>query len=118
MGALMLRMARAAQPRCASLLCAGRTQYAVRNYVGIKILEEKGKAQENMCWAQEDEKLLKQMIANNPELDPAYQGIKGMITNDAAANTTDKVKLIFMKHGIPPMNKALIADIVALVDKA
>merc|ERR1719473_1999559 len=92
----------------------------VRNATGIKIMEEKGKAMEKMYWAQEDEKLLKKMLENNPELDPAYQGIAGILSGaEGAANSVeDKVKLVFIKHGIPPTNKALVADIAALVSSS
>ncbi|CAJ1395727.1 unnamed protein product [Effrenium voratum] len=84
---------------------------------GIRILEEAHKAQENLYMHQEDEKLLAKMIANHPELSPEYQGIKGIMMDDSQ-KVEDKVKMIFMKHGIPPVNKALIQDIVALVDTA
>eukprot|EP00435_Cladocopium_sp_Y103_P014536 s1971_g3.t1 len=43
-----------------------------------------------------------------------YQGIKGIMMDDSH-KVEDKVKLIFMKHGIPPVNKALIQDIIDLV---
>merc|ERR1719387_3224283 len=86
----------------------------IRNAVGIKILEDKGKAAENFYWAQEEEKLLKKMIENNPELDPAFQGVGGI---DDGSSTADKVKMIFIKHGIPPVNKALIGDLVTLIEK-
>ena len=76
----------------------------VRFSSGIKILED-GKAAETLYWHQEDEKLLKKMIKNNPELDPAFSGIAGF-ASDASCSTTEKVKLLFMKHGIPPVNKA------------
>eukprot|EP00933_Yihiella_yeosuensis_P066825 TRINITY_DN7129_c0_g2_i1.p1 TRINITY_DN7129_c0_g2~~TRINITY_DN7129_c0_g2_i1.p1 ORF type:complete len:112 (+),score=31.84 TRINITY_DN7129_c0_g2_i1:71-406(+) len=82
---------------------------------GIKILEDSGKAQENYYWAQEDERLIKQMLANHPELSPEYQGISNILGQDSV-NISDKVKLVFIKHGIPPVNKALIADIVALAE--
>lgn len=81
---------------------------------GIRILEEAHKAQENLYMHQEDEKLLRKMIANHPELSPEYQGIKGIMMDDSH-KVEDKVKLIFMKHGIPPVNKALIQDIIDLV---
>lgn len=82
---------------------------------GIRILEEAHKAQENLYMHQEDEKLLRKMIANNPELNPEYQGIKGIL-DDSSHKVEDKVKMIFMKHGIPPINKALIKDIVDLIE--
>mmetsp|Transcript_46505 Transcript_46505/g.129431 ORF Transcript_46505/g.129431 Transcript_46505/m.129431 type:complete len:117 (+) Transcript_46505:114-464(+) len=87
----------------------------VRGLTGIKILEDVGHAKEALYWAQEDERLIKKMIENNPDLDPALGNIKGMI--DDGSSTADKVKLAFAKHGIPPINKALIADIVALIEK-
>merc|ERR1719343_761120 len=70
-----------------------------RGAVGIKIMEDKGKAQESLYWAQEDEKLLKKMLENNPDLNPEYQGISGILDGDHGAGTTDRIKLIFMKHG-------------------
>mmetsp|Transcript_90824 Transcript_90824/g.234534 ORF Transcript_90824/g.234534 Transcript_90824/m.234534 type:complete len:138 (+) Transcript_90824:89-502(+) len=83
---------------------------------GIKILDDKEKAEENLYWAREDERLLRKMIDSHPELNPEYQGISGILTDDAHASVTDKVKMIFMKHGIPPVNKTLIGDIVQLVE--
>ncbi|OLQ14929.1 hypothetical protein AK812_SmicGene921 [Symbiodinium microadriaticum] len=44
-----------------------------------------------------------------------YQGIKGIL-DDSSHKVEDKVKMIFMKHGIPPINKALIKDIVDLIE--
>eukprot|EP00913_Durusdinium_trenchii_P002554 g2363.t1 len=87
---------------------------AARFAGGIRILEEAHKAQENLYMHQEDERLLAKMIANHPELSPEYQGIKGIMMDDAH-KVEDKVKMIFMKHGIPPVNKALVQDIVDLV---
>mmetsp|Transcript_97958 Transcript_97958/g.277080 ORF Transcript_97958/g.277080 Transcript_97958/m.277080 type:complete len:117 (-) Transcript_97958:72-422(-) len=86
-----------------------------RGITGIKIIEEQGHARENLYWAQEDEKLLKKMIENNPELDPMFGDVNGMV--DDGSSTSDKVKMVFAKHGIPPINKSLIADIVALIEK-
>ncbi|CAK9009417.1 unnamed protein product [Durusdinium trenchii] len=77
---------------------------AARFAGGIRILEEAHKAQENLYMHQEDERLLAKMIANHPELSPEYQGIKGIMMDDAH-KVEDKVKMIFMKHGIPPVNK-------------
>eukprot|EP00406_Dinophysis_acuminata_P012830 CAMPEP_0179238568 /NCGR_PEP_ID=MMETSP0797-20121207/15013_1 /TAXON_ID=47934 /ORGANISM="Dinophysis acuminata, Strain DAEP01" /LENGTH=58 /DNA_ID=CAMNT_0020945865 /DNA_START=62 /DNA_END=235 /DNA_ORIENTATION=+ len=57
MAAMLRAASRVGRPLCASV----RPQQAVR-YIGIKILEEKGKAQESLYWAQEDERLLKKMI--------------------------------------------------------
>merc|ERR1719479_824129 len=86
-------------------------QTTMRNAGGIKILEESNKAKEALYWHQEDEKLLKKMIENNPDLNPEFAGVAG-IAGDASCSITEKVKLVFMKHGIPPVNKSLISDIV------
>lgn len=85
--------------------------------MGIKILEDKGKAAEKMYWMEEDAKLIKKMLENHPELDPQYQGIANLLSGDSKdASLTDKVKSVFAKHGIPPVNKALVSDIVALLE--
>merc|ERR1711982_322300 len=78
--------------------------FQARSATGIKIVEDKGKAIEAAYWAAEDEKLLKKMIENNPELDPKYQGIGAILASDGSS-TADQVKMVFMKRGIPPMNK-------------
>ncbi|CAK0853441.1 unnamed protein product [Prorocentrum cordatum] len=69
----------------------------------IKIMDEKAKAAcENLYWAAEDERLLKKMLESHPELDPKYQGISAILDE---GDISYKVKMIFMKHGIPPVNK-------------
>mmetsp|Transcript_40732 Transcript_40732/g.107902 ORF Transcript_40732/g.107902 Transcript_40732/m.107902 type:complete len:115 (-) Transcript_40732:77-421(-) len=86
-----------------------------RNSVGIRILDEKERGREKVYWAQEDERLLKKMLENNPSLDPKYQGIANILGDESSVS--DQIKLIFMKHGIPPINKDLISDLTALVAK-
>eukprot|EP00928_Gymnodinium_smaydae_P065716 TRINITY_DN48810_c0_g1_i1.p1 TRINITY_DN48810_c0_g1~~TRINITY_DN48810_c0_g1_i1.p1 ORF type:complete len:108 (-),score=32.32 TRINITY_DN48810_c0_g1_i1:112-435(-) len=90
-------------------------QRCARGVSGIKIVEDHGKAQENLLFAAEDERLLKKMIENSPELNPALQGVASML--DDGTSTADKVKMVFMKHGIPPVNKKLIGDLVELIEK-
>mmetsp|Transcript_9242 Transcript_9242/g.20545 ORF Transcript_9242/g.20545 Transcript_9242/m.20545 type:complete len:112 (+) Transcript_9242:94-429(+) len=104
--------------RAISRACCPVTSVAsqVRAFSGIKILDEKARASEFMYWAAEDEKLLKKMIENNPAFDPRLQGISKLLS-EHENSTVDKIKMIFMKHGIPPANKALIADIVELIEK-
>ena len=53
------------------------------------------------------------MLEKNPELafgtsDPAGMG----------QSPEEKVKLVMMNHGIPPLNKGLVDDLVALVEEA
>mmetsp|Transcript_26586 Transcript_26586/g.70393 ORF Transcript_26586/g.70393 Transcript_26586/m.70393 type:complete len:113 (+) Transcript_26586:82-420(+) len=81
----------------------------------IKIMDEKAKAAENLYWAAEDERLLKKMLESHPELDPKYQGISAIMNE---GDISYKLKMIFMKHGIPPVNKDLIGDLASLVEKA
>mmetsp|Transcript_42893 Transcript_42893/g.100662 ORF Transcript_42893/g.100662 Transcript_42893/m.100662 type:complete len:125 (+) Transcript_42893:99-473(+) len=86
---------------------------------GIKIIEDASKVQQEsmrVYWALEDERLLKKMLENNPGLDPEFQGVSAIMNDPTHTATADKVKLVFIKHGIPPSNKDLIADLVALAD--
>eukprot|EP00928_Gymnodinium_smaydae_P023234 TRINITY_DN19253_c0_g2_i1.p1 TRINITY_DN19253_c0_g2~~TRINITY_DN19253_c0_g2_i1.p1 ORF type:complete len:148 (-),score=32.49 TRINITY_DN19253_c0_g2_i1:93-536(-) len=110
-------MALRIRPWLASRLPAvASASVGVRRKSGIRILDDAAKAAEDLYWAHEDERLLKKMIQSHPELDPSYIGIEGL---DESVNTlSDKVKMIFIKHGIPPVNKALIADITALVEQS
>jgi len=55
-------------------------------------------------------------IQQNPGITSVYQ-ISNILSSDTASSASDKVKLVFMKHGIPPTNKALIADISALIER-
>ncbi|CAE8731156.1 unnamed protein product, partial [Polarella glacialis] len=57
---------------------------------GIKILAESGKAKETSYWAQEDERLIKKMLANHPELDPQLMGIASILSDAANAKMEDK----------------------------
>mmetsp|Transcript_30100 Transcript_30100/g.76010 ORF Transcript_30100/g.76010 Transcript_30100/m.76010 type:complete len:116 (+) Transcript_30100:85-432(+) len=113
----MFSVVRASRVLGAAVRVAGPAQHlapSVRGFsVGIKILDDAGKAMENHYWAQEDERLLKKMVEADPTLDSNYCGVAHLV-NDDACTTTDKIKLIFMKHGIPPVNKALINDLVEL----
>eukprot|EP00929_Paragymnodinium_shiwhaense_P010849 TRINITY_DN11583_c0_g1_i1.p1 TRINITY_DN11583_c0_g1~~TRINITY_DN11583_c0_g1_i1.p1 ORF type:complete len:118 (-),score=41.48 TRINITY_DN11583_c0_g1_i1:168-521(-) len=82
---------------------------------GIKMMDEREKAAETFFAHQEDERLIRKMIENSPELDPMLAGVTSILQDTAA--TSDQVKLIFMKHGIPPANKSLVSDITELVEK-
>lgn len=79
-----------------------------------EILSVSGRAQENMYFSQEDERLLKKLLENNPDLEAKFA------SGDAAAcgeNVEEKIKMVFLKHGIPPLNKKLIADLAAVLGK-
>mmetsp|Transcript_20652 Transcript_20652/g.57615 ORF Transcript_20652/g.57615 Transcript_20652/m.57615 type:complete len:160 (+) Transcript_20652:38-517(+) len=89
-------------------------QHVRRISTGIRILDDAGKAREDLYWAQEDERLLAKMVANHPELDPKYQGVE----SGEESTTEHKVKMIFIRHGIPPVNRALVSDIASLIDQA
>uniref|UniRef100_A0A7S1ACM3 Uncharacterized protein n=1 Tax=Noctiluca scintillans TaxID=2966 RepID=A0A7S1ACM3_NOCSC len=91
-----------------------RVAFQVRGNVGIRILDEKTNGMEKVYWAQEDERLLKKMLESNPSLDPRFQGIENILHDEAHTSVSDKIKLIFMKHGIPPLNKDLISDLASL----
>ncbi|CAD7938487.1 unnamed protein product [Amoebophrya sp. A25] len=83
-----------------------------RQLSGVKLLEERGKAAENIYFSQEDQRLMKKLLEQNPDLDAKYNGA------GSGDSTEEKIKLVFLNHGIPPLNKALIADLVVIADKA
>ena len=58
----------------------------------------------------QDEALLKKMLEKNPEL--AFEGAS------AGGSADEKVKIVFMNHGIPPLNQDLVNDIVKLIEEA
>merc|ERR1712137_504367 len=113
----MLGSMRVAVNRVASASLPRSQAFAprVRSAVGIRILDEKEQAMEKLYFGQEDEKLLKKMLENHPELNPDFQGIAGIMNDETTVD--GRIKHIFVKHGIPPINKALIADLAALVEK-
>eukprot|EP00929_Paragymnodinium_shiwhaense_P028838 TRINITY_DN16646_c0_g1_i1.p1 TRINITY_DN16646_c0_g1~~TRINITY_DN16646_c0_g1_i1.p1 ORF type:complete len:118 (-),score=19.80 TRINITY_DN16646_c0_g1_i1:170-523(-) len=103
---------------CTGLRAAARTPMIAapqrRNLTGIKIMDDRERGAEAFFAHQEDERLIQKMIENNPDLDPKLQGVASLI--DDGSSTADKLKMIFMKHGIPPVNRKLIADLVQLVE--
>mmetsp|Transcript_563 Transcript_563/g.348 ORF Transcript_563/g.348 Transcript_563/m.348 type:complete len:121 (-) Transcript_563:132-494(-) len=119
---MMRAVVRAVRPMVTSRLPSGapvvqavRGSLQMRQVTTIKIMDDAAKAAETLYWAAEDERLLKKMLESHPELDPKYQGIQNIMEE---GDVVSKVKMIFMKHGIPPANKALISDIVSLVEKS
>lgn len=81
---------------------------AERNVSGVRMLEQRGKASENLYFSQEDERLLKKLLESNPDIE---------IAAGASDTVEEKVKLVFLSHGIPPLNKDLISDLVAVLEK-
>ena len=80
----------------------------------INILDEKEKASENLFFSKQDEALLKKIFE-------AAQ-LSGELSAEGvfkeASSTEEKIKLVFMKNGIPPSaNPQLMADLVKLFDK-
>eukprot|EP00929_Paragymnodinium_shiwhaense_P073782 TRINITY_DN37691_c0_g1_i1.p1 TRINITY_DN37691_c0_g1~~TRINITY_DN37691_c0_g1_i1.p1 ORF type:complete len:124 (-),score=40.71 TRINITY_DN37691_c0_g1_i1:234-605(-) len=87
-----------------------------RSVTGIKILNERETAFETDYHNMEEDRLLKKMIENDPALSPELQDISNIIRD--GGSTEDKVKMIVIKHGIPPVNKRLISDIVMLAEQS
>ena len=64
-----------------------------------------------MYFSQEDERLMRKLLEANPDLDGSMAPIAG-------DTIEEKVKLVFLKHGIPPLNKDLIRDLTAVIEKS
>jgi hypothetical protein len=61
------------------------------------LLKQKGRAQEDIFFAQEDSKLLEKMLENSESMNSDSDLDVGI-----AETVEQKIKLVFMKHGIPP----------------
>jgi len=102
------------------------TREQVRNSSGIKLFGEKEKAAEDYYFSKQDgmvanviflhyslEKLIKHMIQDSPDE-------VGLTTGQVAGEPetcSDKIKLIFMKNGIPPnAHPQLLDDLVHLLE--
>ena len=78
----------------------------------INILDEKERADENYFFSKQDEALLKK-IFENAQLSGELDTSEGIFKE--ASTTEEKVKVVFMKNGIPPSsNPQLIADLVKI----
>ena len=53
---------------------------------------------------------MKKMLEKNPAM--AFEGAS------AGGSADEKVKIVFMNHGIPPLNQDLVNDIVKLIEDA
>jgi hypothetical protein len=99
----------------------------VRFSSGIKLLNEKAKAEEDYYFSKQDgmlhrsvvfqiisEKLIKHMIQDSPDAVGLTTG--GEVTREPHA-IADKIKLVFMKNGIPPnAHPQLLDDLVKLLE--
>ncbi len=103
--------ANALRLRATTTVSANKFPIQTRSFAtGVKLLKQRGKASEDLYFSQEDEKLLKKLLEANPNAgDDAFGCIQG-------DNIEEKVKLVFLKHGIPPLNKELIRDICGVLE--
>lgn len=99
----------------------------VRFSSGIKLLNERAKAEEDYYFSKQDgmlhgsvvfqifsEKLIKHMIQDSPDAVGLTAGVE--VTGEPHA-LADKIKLVFMKNGIPPnAHPQLLDDLVKLLE--
>ena len=87
-----------------------------RSMSKINILDEKERANEKLYFTKQDEALLKKIFEAaqlSSEGDMSSEGIF-----KEATTTEEKIKMVFMKNGIPPSaNPQVIADLVKIFDK-
>ena len=80
----------------------------------INILDEKEQANENYYFSKQDEALLKK-IFEAAHLSGEVTTADGVFKE--ATTAEEKVKLVFMKNGIPPSsNPQLVADLVKMFE--
>jgi hypothetical protein len=80
---------------------------------GVKIFDEKERADENYYFSKNDEVLLRRIFESSK--DPSAGGLT--LPEGQAATAEDKVKLVFMKHGIPASaNPELLKDLANLIN--
>ena len=88
-----------------------------RRFSSIKIFDEKERSSEKLFFSKQDEALLKKIFEASPK---ASEGLEwaAALQEGAALSNEDKVKLVFMKNGIPPSaNPQLLKELVLLCDK-
>ena len=88
-----------------------------RRFTSIRIFDEKERADESLYFSKQDEALLKRIFeAEAAKSEASLGGEFAALGEDASKE--DKVKLVFMKHGIPPSaNPQLLKDLVELMNK-
>jgi len=80
----------------------------------INILDEKELANENYFFSKQDEALLKK-IFEAAQISGEVESAEGVFKE--ATTAEEKVKLVFMKNGIPPSsNPQLISDLVKMFE--
>ena len=84
-------------------------QIRMQNSGRINILDQKERADENRFFSKQDDVLLKKILEASRE--GVTDGNDGIAYQ--ASSVDEKIKLIFMKNGIPPSaNPSLVNDLV------
>jgi hypothetical protein len=82
----------------------------------VSMLDEKEKGDEGFYFTKQDEALLKKILEQEQLKASSGFSTEG-ISSGEMATTEEKVKMLFMQHGIPPSaNPGLLKDLVNLVD--
>ncbi|CAA9990750.1 conserved Plasmodium protein, unknown function [Plasmodium knowlesi strain H] len=85
-----------------------------RNFSGVKFLDGNRKADESIYFKKEDEALLRNLLKNNPDLNPDFNftDAEGGINN-----LSNDLCMVFSKHGIKGLsNSDAIKDIIKVFE--
>ncbi|KAF4671595.1 hypothetical protein FOL47_001410 [Perkinsus chesapeaki] len=84
------------------------------SFTGIRIMNERERAAENIYFSQQDEALLKKILEANPEIAVEQDLQRSPINTGTSIH--DKVRMLFIQNGIPPTaNPPLLEDLVQLI---
>ncbi|CRG97534.1 conserved Plasmodium protein, unknown function [Plasmodium gallinaceum] len=84
-----------------------------RNFGGVKFLDTNRTAEETVYFKKEDEALLRNLLKNNPNLNPNYDLTD---VESGAENLSNDLSLVFSKYGIKGLNNNLMKDLIKVFE--
>ncbi|CRH02394.1 conserved Plasmodium protein, unknown function [Plasmodium relictum] len=84
-----------------------------RNFGGVKFLDTNRTAEETVYFKKEDEALLRNLLKNNPNLNPDYELTD---VESGVGNLSNDLSLVFSKHGVKGVNNNLIRDLIKVFE--
>ncbi|CDO65938.1 conserved Plasmodium protein, unknown function [Plasmodium reichenowi] len=84
-----------------------------QNFGGVKFLDNNRKTDESLHFKKEDEALLRNLLKNNPDINPEYNitDIEGGMDN-----LSIDLSLVFSKHGVKDLDNNFVKDIIKVFE--
>ncbi|ETW59891.1 hypothetical protein PFMC_04353 [Plasmodium falciparum CAMP/Malaysia] len=84
-----------------------------QNFGGVKFLDNNRKTDESIHFKKEDEALLRNLLKNNPDINPEYNitDIEGGMDN-----LSIDLSLVFSKHGVKDLDNNFVKDIIKVFE--